>query len=274
MEKLGMGAILGVARGSAEEPQFIIMEYFGAAKSQKPIVYVGKGVTFDTGGINLKPSHGFDEMHMDMAGGAAVISAVCAIARLGCKLNVVGIVPAVENMPSGSSYRPGDILRSMSGKTIEIRNTDAEGRVILSDALTYSERYHPSLVVDIATLTGACMVALGDHAFAVLSPSDELAEKIKLLGEVSGDYCWPLPLWEEYEHDVRGTIGDVSNAAKNHPRGGTINAACFLQEFSKAFPKWAHLDIASTMTSVPSQYLAPGATGTGTRILIEIARSR
>lgn len=273
MEKLKMGAILGVSQGSTEEAQLIVMEYLHGPKSQKPIVFVGKGVTFDTGGINLKPSAGLGEMHMDMSGGATVIAAVSAIARLELKVNVVGIIPAVENMPSGSSYRPGDVLRSMSGKTIEIGNTDAEGRVIMADAFTYSERYEPALVVDVATLTGACMVALGDYTFGVMSPSDAVAKKMTDLGEISGDYCWPLPLWEEYEQDIKGTTGDVLNAAKNHPRGGAINAGMFLYQFAKKFPRWVHCDIASTMTSVPAQNLSSGASGSGTRLLVEIVRN-
>ncbi len=273
MEKLGMGAILGVSRGSAQEAKLIVMEYQKGLKSQKPIVFVGKGITFDTGGINLKPSAGLGEMHMDMSGGASVLHAVCALAELGAKVNVVGIIPAAENMPSGSSYRPGDVLHSMSGKTIEIGNTDAEGRVVMADAFTYAEKYDPSLVIDIATLTGACMVALGDYAFAVMSPSDDLARKVQQAGQVCGDYCWPLPLWDEYEQDVKGTVGDVLNAAKNHPRGGAINAACFLHQFAKKFPLWIHFDIASTMTNYSSSGLAGGASGSGTRLLIEMARN-
>ncbi len=273
MEKLGMGAILGVSRGSVQEAKLIVMEYQNGLKSQKPIVFVGKGITFDTGGINLKPSAGLGEMHMDMSGGASVLHAVCALAQLGAKVNVIGIIPAAENMPSGSSYRPGDVLRSMSGKTIEIGNTDAEGRVVMADAFTYAEKYDPSLVIDIATLTGACMVALGDYAFAVMSPSDNLAKKVQEAGQNCGDYCWPLPLWEEYEQDVKGTVGDVLNAAKNHPRGGAINAASFLHQFAKKFPLWIHFDIASTMTNYSSSLLAPGASGSGTRLLIEMARN-
>ena len=273
MEKLGMGAILGVSRGSIQEAKLIVMEYMNGLKSQKPIVFVGKGVTFDTGGINLKPTAGLGEMHMDMSGGASVVHAVCALAQLNAKVNVIGIIPAVENMPSGSSYRPGDVLRSMSGKTIEIGNTDAEGRVILADAFTYAQKYNPSLVVDVATLTGACMVALGDYAFAILSPSDILAKKVQSAGQMCGDYCWPLPLWDEYEQDVKGLVGDVLNAAKNHPRGGAINAASFLHQFAKKFPLWIHFDIASTMTNYPSSGLSGGASGSGTRLLIEIGRN-
>ncbi len=271
MKKLSMGAILGVSKGSAEEAQLIVMEYHGGSQKKKPIVFVGKGITFDSGGLNLKPSSSMDEMHMDMSGGAAVIGALSAIAQMKLKMNVVGIIPAVENMLSGQSYRPGDVLHSMSGKTIEVANTDAEGRVVLADALHYAERYKPSLVIDIATLTGACCVALGHHAMAVLSPEDSLVRKIIDAGEVSGDYVWQLPLWSEYESDIRGTVGDVLNASKTR-EAGTINGAMFLYQFAKNFPQWAHLDIASTMTTSPDQFLSRGASGTAVRLLVELAR--
>ena len=194
MKDLGMGGILGVAAGSREEPRFIILEYWGGDKKEAPVVLVGKGVTFDTGGLNLKPSEHIYEMHMDMSGGAAVIHSVILAAKLGLKKNIVGLVPAAENMPSGSSYRPGDILRTMSGQTIEVLNTDAEGRIILADALAYAKEYKPRLVVDVATLTGAMAVALGQRASGVFSPDDKLRELFVNLGEESGDYVWPFPL--------------------------------------------------------------------------------
>lgn len=272
MNDLKMGALLGVSKGSKEEAQLIVLEYRGAASvAGKPIVFLGKGITFDSGGLHLKPSSSMDEMHMDMSGGAAVIAAVCAIARLKLKVNCVGIIPAVENMPSGESYRPGDILTSMSGKTIEVVSPDAEGRVVLADALTYAKKYTPRLVVDVATLTGACAVALGHHAFALLTPQKKVEDMIRLSGEQSGDYVWPLPLWSEYEADIKGTVGDILNAGKNR-EAGTINGAQFLYQFAKDFPAWAHLDIASTMTTAQDQLLSRGASGTGTRLLIEIAR--
>lgn len=271
MKKIGMGGILGVSRGSVEEAQFIIMKYLNGPKAQKPIVFAGKGITFDSGGLHLKPGNSMNEMHMDMSGGAAVIGAMGAIAQLGLRGNIIGVVPAVENMPSGESYRPGDILISLSGKTIEVESPDAEGRVVLADALTYIERYAPSLVIDVATLTGACSVALGRHAIGLLTPQDACAEFLSNMGEESGDYLWRLPLWEEYESDVKGIFGDIVNASKSR-EAGTINGGMFLYQFAKKFPAWAHLDIASTMTPGSDMYLAKGASGTGVRLLIEVAR--
>ena len=280
LENLKMGAILGVARGSQEEPQFIIMEYWGAGKNgSKPIVLCGKGVTFDSGGLNVKPGDSMYEMHMDMSGGAAVIHAVALAAKLGLKKNVVGLIPAVENMPSGSSYHPGDVLRSLSGKTIEVLNTDAEGRVILADALTYAKQYKPRLVVDVATLTGASLVALGQHAHAILTKDKKLEKLFQELGEEAGEYVWPLPLWDEYEEYVKGTFGDVANIASsgNSRYGGVINGAMFLYQFTKndppaggqAYP-WVHIDMAPRMTSVPSDNLAKGATGEPVRLLFKV----
>ena len=247
------------------------MEYRGGAKSKKPLVFVGKGITFDTGGINLKPTGSLDEMHMDMSGGAAVLGALGAIARLQLRVNVIGIIPAVENMPSGSSYRPGDVLRSMSGKTIEVSNTDAEGRVVLSDALTYAERYGPKLVVDLATLTGACMVALARYASGLFSYDEQLISRMRKYGEQSGDFLWPLPLWEEYEDELKSKVADLSNANKTRNAGAT-NGALFLSKFAEKFPAWAHIDIASTMTTSPDMQLSSGARGAGTALLIELAR--
>ena len=271
MEANKMGAILGVAKGSSEEPKFIIMEYYGGKKNDAPFVFVGKGVTFDTGGLNLKPEDHMLDMWMDMCGGAAVISALGAIAKLKLPVNVMGLVPAVENMPGGAGYRPGDLLKSLSGKYIEVLNTDAEGRVILADALTYAERYKPRLVVDVATLTGACMVALGAQAAGLFTPDDKIANELLTAGEISGDYLWRLPLWEEYEDEVKGTFGDVQNMGKSR-YGGAITAAMFLYQFAKKYP-WVHIDIAGTMKAVDGQGLAKGATGTGTRVLIELAKN-
>ena len=248
MEANKMGAILGVAKGSSEEPKFIIMEYYGGKKNDAPFVFVGKGVTFDTGGLNLKPEDHMLDMWMDMCGGAAVISALGAIAKLKLPVNVMGLVPAVENMPGGAGYRPGDLLKSLSGKYIEVLNTDAEGRVILADALTYAERYKPRLVVDVATLTGACMVALGAQAAGLFAPDDKIANELLTAGEISGDYLWRLPLWEEYADEVKGTFGDVQNMGKSR-YGGAITAAMFLYQFAKKYP-WVHIDIAGTMKAV------------------------
>ncbi len=272
MKKMGMGGILGVSCGSKEEAQLIVCEYRNAAASKKPYVFVGKGITFDTGGINLKPTAGMDEMHMDMSGGAAVISALAALSRMKAKANIIGIIAAAENMPSGESYRPGDVLKMMSGTTVEVANTDAEGRIVVADALTYATRYEPSIVLDVATLTGACCVALGRHAFAILSPDEEFASRLGNLGESSGDYAWPLPMWAEYEADVKGTVGDIANALKSRD-AGAINGGMFLYQFAKKFPRWAHLDIASTMVTSSDQYLSKGASGSGTRLLIEVGRN-
>jgi len=272
LEKLKMGAVLGVARGSSEEPQFIVMEYKGGPKNERPIVFVGKGVTFDTGGINIKPGDSSLGMHLDMSGGAAVIATIALIARVGLKRNIIGLIPAVENMTAGESYRPGDILRSLSGKTIEVINTDAEGRVILADALTYAERYKPQLVVDVATLTGGSLAALGQQANAFFATDDELRQKIWELSEESGDYSWPLPLWSEYEGLIKSSRADVANlATKGNTRYGDVtNAAAFLWQFAKNYP-WVHIDIAPRMTTIPSDELASGAAGAPVRLLYRIA---
>ena len=271
MKTLGMGGILGVGKGSEAKPRFIIMDYKGGKKGEKPLVLIGKGVTFDTGGINIKSSDGLTDMHLDMSGGASVIHAVSAIARLKLKINVIGLVPAVENMPSGSSYRPGDILKTYSGKTIEVANTDAEGRIILADAIGYAKDLRPSLIVDFATLTGAACIALGQRASAIFSKDDELIEKLKDIGEKSGDYLWPLPMWDEYESDVEGAFGDVSNIGKSGRYGGAISGAMFLWQFAKP-NLWAHVDIAPTMTSIDGQFLSKGAAGPGVRLMVELAK--
>ncbi|MEK7173977.1 MAG: leucyl aminopeptidase family protein, partial [Patescibacteria group bacterium] len=270
MEQIGMGGVLGVARGSNEEPQFIILSYRGCREKEKPIVLVGKGVTFDTGGLNLKPSEAIYEMHMDMSGGAAVIHAVVLAAKLRLKKNVIGLVPAVENMPSGSSYHPGDVLKSLSGKTIEVLNTDAEGRIILADGITYAKRYNPKLVVDVATLTGAAMAALGQRCSAIFTEDQKLERQIRALGEESGDYVWPLPLWDEYEEEIKGTFGDVANIGKTR-YGGAITAAKFLHSFAKELGcPWIHIDMAPRMTSIDGEYLAKGAAGVPVRLLLRI----
>jgi leucyl aminopeptidase len=205
---------------------------------------------------------------MDMSGGAAVIHALALAARLKLKKNIVGLVPAVENMPSGSSYRPGDVLKSMSGKTIEVLNTDAEGRIILADALTYAKRYNPRLVVDVATLTGAAVVALGERASALFTRDPKLEAKFREWGELSGDFVWPLPLWEEYEQEIKGTFGDWANVGSTR-WGGAITAAVFLAQFAEGYP-WVHLDIAPRMTALPDEYLSKGAAGAPVRLLIRM----
>ncbi len=265
IKKLGMGGVLGVSKGSSERPRFIVMEYMKGNKNEKPVVLVGKGVTFDTGGLNLKPEQGIYEMHMDMSGGAAVIHTVAALARLKVKKNIVGLVPAVENMPSGSSYHPGDLLKTMSGKTIEVLNTDAEGRVILADALTYAQKYNPRLVIDVATLTGAAMSALGQRASAIFTTDPKLEKTLREVGEKTGDFVWPLPLWEEYEEEVKGTFGDVANIGKTR-YGGAITGAVFLWQFVKGFP-WVHIDIAPRMTAIEGEFLAKGSAGPAVGLL-------
>jgi leucyl aminopeptidase len=267
MEKLNMQAILSVGRGSDEESKFIIMEYFGTQKNVMPIVLVGKGVTFDAGGINLKPSSSLLGMNMDMSGGASVIHAIALVAKMKLKKNVITLIPSVENMTSGKSYRPGDIVRSMSGQTIEILNTDAEGRVILADALTYSKKYKPELVIDVATLTGAAAVALGERASAIFTDDDKLSKTFEEVGEKTGDYFWRLPMWEEYENEIKGSLGDWTNVHNKDSRyGGASYGAIFLKQFIKN-QKWIHIDIAPRMTSMTGENLAGGALGTPVRAL-------
>jgi len=281
MEHQKMRAILSVGRGSDEESKFIIMEYNGlpagrqgGKKGEKPIVLVGKGVTFDAGGINLKPSSSLLGMNMDMSGGAAVIHTIALVAKMKLKKNVIGLIPSVENMTSGKSYRPGDVVRSMSGQTIEILNTDAEGRVILADALSYAGKYKAEVIIDIATLTGAAAVALGERASAIFTNDDNLAKNLEEIGEKTGDYIWHLPMWEEYENEIKGSIGDFTNVHNKDSRyGGAIYGAIFLYQFIKnkneeeKTPKWAHLDIAPRMTSMAGENLSTGALGTPVRLL-------
>lgn len=266
MKKLGMGGVLGVGQGSATPPRFIVMEYMGGVKKLAPVVLVGKGITFDSGGLNIKPDGHIYEMHMDMSGGASVIHTVAALARLKAKKNIVGIIPAAENMPSGASYRPGDVLKTMSGKTIEITNTDAEGRVVMADGLAYAQKYNPRLVIDVATLTGAAMVALGQRASAIFTTDKKLENALRETGERTMDLVWPLPLWEEYENDIKGTFGDWNNTGKDK-YGGAITAAAFLWQFIKGFP-WVHIDIAPRMTSIEEDNLAKGAAGPAVNLLV------
>jgi len=243
MEKLGMGSFLSVARGSHQPPKFIVMNYKGGKAKARPIVLVGKGITFDTGGISLKPAAEMDEMKFDMCGAASVLGTFKAIAQMGLPINVVGLVPTTENMPGGGATKPGDVVTSMSGQTIEVLNTDAEGRLILCDALTYAERFKPECVIDIATLTGACVVALGKIPSGLLANDDELAAEILRRGTESGDRAWQLPLWDEYQELLKSNFADMGNIGGRY--AGTITAACFLSRFAKAY-KWAHLDIAGT----------------------------
>jgi leucyl aminopeptidase len=243
MQKLGMGSLLSVTRGSDEPAKLITLEYRGADKKQKPIVLVGKGITFDTGGISLKPGAEMDEMKYDMCGAASVLGTMQAIAEIGLKLNVVGIIPTCENMPGGSATKPGDIVTSMSGQTIEILNTDAEGRLILCDALTYAAKFEPATVIDIATLTGACVIALGHVASGLYSNQDALAQELLAAGEQTYDRAWHMPLWDEYQPQLDSNFADIQNIGGR--AGGSITAACFLSRFTKNY-RWAHLDIAGT----------------------------
>ncbi|MDY6994110.1 MAG: leucyl aminopeptidase [Pseudomonadota bacterium] len=243
MEKQGFNALLAVAKGSEQPPRLIILEYRGGKKNEAPIVLVGKGVTFDSGGISIKPSKDMDEMKFDMCGAASVLGTLSATAELQLPLNVVGLIPAVENLPSGKAVKPGDIVNSLSGQSIEILNTDAEGRLILCDALTYAERYKPEVVIDIATLTGACVIALGKHAHGLLSNHNPLTNDLLNAGKLSGDRAWELPLWEDYQDQLESRFADIANVGGRE--GGAITAACFLSRFTKKF-RWAHLDIAGS----------------------------
>lgn len=243
MEKLGMGALLSVSRGSRQPAKLITMEYRGGKKKDKPVVLVGKGLTFDAGGISLKPAAAMDEMKYDMCGGASVIGTLKAIAEYKLPINVVGVVPSSENLPDGAANKPGDIVTAMSGQTIEILNTDAEGRLILCDALTYSKKYDPAVVIDIATLTGACVIALGKHACGLLGNDDALVQDLLAAGQDSGDRAWQLPLFDEYQEQLKSPFADMANIGGRE--AGTITAACFLSRFTKAY-QWAHLDIAGT----------------------------
>lgn len=269
MEKLGMGALLGVARGSANPPQLIVMKYQGAANADAaPYVLVGKGITFDTGGISLKPGAAMDEMKFDMCGGGTVFGVLHAVAELGLPINVIGVVPAVENMPDGNAYRPGDVLTSMSGQTIEVLNTDAEGRLILCDAISYAKRFKPHTMVDIATLTGACVVALGKHAHGLMSHDDELAAELLSAGEMVQDRAWRLPIWEDYQTQLDSGYADMSNLGGKY--AGAITAGCFLSRFANDI-RWAHLDIAGTAWDEGRK---GGATGRPVQLLVQWLKDR
>ncbi len=255
IEKLGMGSFLAVSQGSAEPPRLVVARYEGAAKSQPPIVLVGKGITFDTGGISIKPAPDMDEMKFDMGGAASVLGALRAVAELKPKLNLVVLVPTCENMPDGRAVKPGDVVTSMSGQTIEVLNTDAEGRLILCDALTYAERFKPSVVVDVATLTGACVIALGHHHSGLFCADDAIAETMLAASRVALDPCWRMPLDEEYDDALKSNFADMGNVGGR--AGGAITAAMFLRRFTAKYP-WAHLDIAGTAWKSGA---AKGATG-------------
>ena len=243
IEKLKMGSFLAVAKGSREAPKFIVLEHKKGAKNKKPIVLVGKGITFDAGGISIKPSSDMDEMKYDMGGAATVLGVMKTVGELNLPLNIIMVVPTCENLPDGNAVKPGDIVTSMSGQTIEVLNTDAEGRLILCDALTYSERFKPEVVIDVATLTGACVIALGHHVSAVFSNYDPLADELKIAGETALHQVWQMPMWDEYQPQLNSNFADMANIGGR--AGGSITAACFLSRFAKKY-NWAHIDIAGT----------------------------
>ncbi len=272
LEAERMHALLAVAQGSDEEPRLIVLRHNGGTDDEAPLVLVGKGLTFDAGGISIKPASGMEEMIFDMSGGAAVIGAMQAIGELNVPLNVVGIVPSSENLLSGRAMKPGDIIRSREGKTIEVVNTDAEGRLILADALSYAQGFDPAAIVDCATLTGSVVIALGHHAAAVFGTDEELIGELREAGDRSGERCWPLPLWDDYRRQIDSSVADLVNVG-GRP-GGSITAACFLREFVGEC-RWAHLDIAGTAYGEGKlSYQRKGASGFPTRLLVDWVRSR
>lgn len=268
MEALGMGSLLSVSRGSREPAKLIVMEYKGGKPKSKPVVLVGKGLTFDAGGISLKPAAAMDEMKYDMCGGASVLGAMAACVKMALPINLVVIVPSSENLPDGAANKPGDIVTSMSGQTIEILNTDAEGRLILCDALTYAERFNPAAVVDVATLTGACIIALGAHASGLLSNDEKLTHELLEAGQRASDRAWQLPLWDDYQEQLKSNFADMANIGGKG--AGTITAACFLSRYAEKY-KWAHLDIAGTAWLSGGQ---KGATGRPVSLLSQFLLKR
>ncbi|MFB1485809.1 MULTISPECIES: leucyl aminopeptidase [unclassified Thiocapsa] len=268
MEELKMGALLSVSRGSRQPAKLIVMHYRGGEADAKPIALVGKGLTFDTGGISIKPAPDMDEMKYDMCGGAGVFGTMLAVCELGLPINLVGVVPSSENMPDGDANKPGDIVTSMSGQTIEILNTDAEGRLILCDALTYSERFDPELVIDLATLTGACVIALGKHASGLFTADDHLAEEIIAAGQAAADRAWRMPLWDDYQQQLDTNFADMANVGGRE--AGAVTAACFLARYTKAY-RWAHLDIAGTAWLSGKE---KGATGRPVALLTQVLLRR
>jgi leucyl aminopeptidase len=263
MKRLGMHSLLSVGNGSAQSSALIVMQYKGAAASERPHVIVGKGITFDTGGISLKGGLGMDEMKFDMCGAASVLGVMNALCELKPKMNVIGVIASAENMPSGTATKPGDVVTTMSGQTVEILNTDAEGRLVLCDALTYVERFKPKSVVDIATLTGACITALGSVCSGLMSPDDKLAQTLYQCGLDSLDPVWRLPLWEEYQEQLKSNFADIANIGG--PKAGTVTAGCFLARFTRKYT-WAHLDIAGTAWLQGNE---KGATGRPVPLLLE-----
>ena len=273
MRAENMHALLAVAQGSMEEPRFIVLEYNGGKSGDRPLALVGKGVTFDSGGISIKPAERMEDMKYDMSGAAAVLGAMRGIAELKLKVNVVGLIPATENMPSGTALKPGDVISSHLGKSIEIINTDAEGRLILADALSYARRFKPVAMINAATLTGAVVIALGQQAIGLMGNDGDLIDEVMAAGLRAGERCWNLPLWDEYRELIDSTIADIKNSGGRH--AGTITAGWFLKDFVAEDIPWAHLDIAGmAYKDDAASYLRKGATGTPTRLFIEWVRSR
>jgi len=268
LEREGMGGLLAVAAGSAKGPALIVLRYSGGG-SAAPVGFVGKTVTFDSGGISLKPPTSMPDMKMDMSGGAAVLEATAAIAELGLPIDLISVLPAVENMPSGTATRPGDVITQLNGLTVEVNNTDAEGRLILADALTWTARQGAERIVDVATLTGAVVVALGSTYAGLIANDDDWAAEVEAAGDVVGELAWRLPLHREYTEMTKGSIADLANAGRKR-KAGTLFAAAFLEQFTEG-AKWAHLDIAGTAWDVGREYVGKGATGYGTRLLVELA---
>jgi leucyl aminopeptidase len=270
IEEEGLTGLSTVGRSASNEPYFIVLEHHGGGDSA-PVVLIGKAVTFDSGGISIKPSAGMEDMKFDMSGGAAVLGTMETAGALDLPLNVVALVPATENLPGGDAFKPGDVLRMHSGKTVEIVTTDAEGRLILADALSYARRYEPSAVVDCATLTGACVVALGDHASGLMGNDENLIAELQTAGETTGERAWPLPLFEEYTEQIRGDTADIKNSGGR--KGGALTAGAFLKEF--ADNPWAHLDVAGTAYGKKGNaYTTKGATGVPARLLVEFLLGR
>jgi leucyl aminopeptidase len=283
IEKIGMGALLAVAQGTGEPPKFIVLEYEGARtassikqttrkKKKKPIVLVGKSVTFDSGGVSLKPSEKMEQMKYDMSGGAAVLGVMRVVAELNLPLHIVGLLPATDNMPSGTAVHPGDVVTTLSGKTVEVINTDAEGRLCLADALTYAARYKPAAIIDLATLTGACVVALGNHAIGLMGNDQKMISQIEAAGRETGERAWQLPLWESYLNQIKSDVADLKNVGGRG--GGAITAGLFLKQFVGKTP-WVHLDIAGTAWNNEGghPYIQKGATGIPVRLLIQFLRN-
>ncbi len=273
LKAMGANLILAVSRGSSEKPKLIVAEYKGNPSDKKYVAFVGKGVTFDTGGLDIKPAGKFADMIQDMSGGGAVLATVKAMAKLKVKRNIVAIVPAVENAVGPNSMRPGDIFTSLSGKTVEITHTDAEGRLILADAITYAKKYKLTSLCTVATLTGASLVALGQETSAVMSTNEKLAFKFKEIGVEEGDFVWPLPMWKVYSNYMKGKFADLSNNSTKTPYGGAVTAGAFLREFAQELKcDFVHIDMAPKMTAGPFDKLAPGALGGPVRLLVEIVR--